>query len=304
MGRMGRMGTDGDGWGRMGRMGQNGLMGRIGPLGRMGTNETDGTDGTDETDGTKWADGTDEDGSFSPSCPCLPGGCIRVFSRLPRLYMPMWRWQYRCIRITPIACRMGCARMRISVSIVRVPVRNKECAGVIVRMGLHTDAPKKRLKSIEKGACARSIAFRPTCWRWENGWGEYYLGSLGEDASVHFFFRVARGTPEDGAGASRCPRRRWRNWRIIAPFQGRPKLTPRQKEVCRFFVENLNEFITRSDLMRREGCSPSVVDALLEKGVLVEDLAGVERGRCLCQTHRRRHPASAETTNSGRPLIK
>jgi primosomal protein N' (replication factor Y) len=56
-----------------------------------------------------------------------------------------------------------------------------------------------------------------------------------------------------------------------------PVLTARQREIVAFFQENLNEAITRSELMRRVKCSREVIAALLRKGVLAEQTTELDR---------------------------
>ena len=56
-----------------------------------------------------------------------------------------------------------------------------------------------------------------------------------------------------------------------------PAITARQREIVAFFQENLNEAITRSELMRRVKCSREVIAALLRKGVLAEQTTELDR---------------------------
>jgi len=62
-----------------------------------------------------------------------------------------------------------------------------------------------------------------------------------------------------------------------APPTPPPAITSRQREIVAFFQENLNEAITRSELMRRVKCSREVIAALLRKGVLAEQTTELDR---------------------------
>jgi primosomal protein N' len=191
-------------------------------------------------------------------------------------------------------------------AMVRVPVRGRAASGVIARLSLFTRAPKKRLKSIDK-ILTPEYAIPPDLMALGEWISEYYLSGPGETLGAIAFFGLSDEKPRTerqlilseslneglnldqgflpvrraGRDAGRCAQEGG-----AGPSES-PKtlaLTQRQSEVVRFFVDNLNEPITRAELMRRvrcstgRPCSAGVIDALIRKGALREQTESVERG--------------------------
>ncbi|MBN1866889.1 primosomal protein N' [Candidatus Sumerlaeota bacterium] len=166
-------------------------------------------------------------------------------------------------------------------SMVRIPVVGRRTSGVVTRLSVFTEIPKRKIKSIER-------ILTPEYWIAPDllslgGWmTEYYLGGPGETLSAIAFFGLHDETPRTERRLCLADPARWQDVPLDSDEErarrGLPDVTPRQREVVRFFLEELNEPIARSDLTRREGCSAGVIDILLRKGVLSERLASVERG--------------------------
>ena len=165
-------------------------------------------------------------------------------------------------------------------AMVRVPVRGRTTEGVIARLSLHTDAPKRRLKSIED-VLTPEYCLPPDLMALGRWVTQYYLSGPGETLACLSFF----GLHEEKARTERrLTLDRFAEWEDMAlddkaalAAAGLPEVTPRQAQVVRFFIETINAARTRAELMREEGCSASVVDALLKKGVLAEREETVDR---------------------------
>jgi primosomal protein N' (replication factor Y) len=163
---------------------------------------------------------------------------------------------------------------------VRVPVRDRRESGVVVRLSLHTTVPKQRLKSIER-ILSPGYRIPPDLLALGEWIASYYLAGPGETLSTISFFGLY---DEKVRTERRLTLRDFEKWEDVPlddaealATRGLPKLTVRQRDVVRFFLDEFNAPVTRAELMRREGCSAPVVDALLEKGALEEAFEAIER---------------------------
>ena len=166
-------------------------------------------------------------------------------------------------------------------SLVRVPVRGREVRGVVARMSLFTDAPKQRLKAIEN-ILTPEYVISPDLMALGQWMTEYYLGGGQARRSARsVFFGLNDEKPRTERRLALADGMKWEGIALDSPqaleAAGLPSLTARQRQVVRYFIETLNEPITRADLTRREGCSASVVDALIQKKILSEAIATIER---------------------------
>lgn len=165
-------------------------------------------------------------------------------------------------------------------AMVRVPVRGRTTEGVILRLSLHTDAPKRRLKAIES-VLTPAYRLPPDLMALGRWVGEYYLSGPGETLGCLSFF----GLHEEKARTERrLALDRFQDWEDVALDDknaladiGLPPVTARQAQVIRFYIETVNAPRTRAELMRQEGCSASVIETLVKKGVLCEREEAVER---------------------------
>ena len=171
------------------------------------------------------------------------------------------------------------ATMRVG-AMVRVPVRGRTANGVIARLSLFTRAPKQRLKAIES-ILSPEYAIPPDLMALGEWMTEYYLGGPGETLGAISFFGLSDEKPRTERLLALADAEKWEGVALDSPdavaTAGLSPLTSRQRQVARFFLETLNEPITRADLARCEGCSPSVIEALLAKGALVETTGTIER---------------------------
>jgi primosomal protein N' (replication factor Y) len=155
---------------------------------------------------------------------------------------------------------------------VAVPVINRVEAGVVVGLGERCDIESKRIKSI-RAVLSPDYHIPPDLLDLARWMTEYYLGGPGETLSSVSFFglrdlktsverRLLLAEPDRGD----------------LTREGKVKgLTPRQREVAASFLRHDNQALTRAQLIKRERCSASVIEALIQKGVLVE--REIERAR-------------------------
>lgn len=164
-------------------------------------------------------------------------------------------------------------------SMVEVPVLRRKETGVLVEWLEKPDLPPKKIKSICRPLTPEYV-FPPDLIRLARWMSEYYLASLGETLSSLSFFGLRDLKPSTQRRLALADPDTVRRGLLEADSQARlciPPLTPRQHAVALFFLENKNVPITRAELTRQEGCSSSVIDNLLEKGVLHEEVFHQER---------------------------
>ena len=197
---------------------------------------------------------------------------------------------------------------------VRAPILNQKAEGVVVSLSSATRLPLKKIKFLES-VLTPEYAIPPDLMDLGAWMTEYYLGGPGETLSAVSFFglreqkrvterrlvlndpslwtsettRSESPAPPSPAPAPSesvalpAPARAPENSAAAptpspaAALAAPPVVTSRQREIVAFFQENLNEAITRSELMRRVKCSREVIAALLRKGVLAEQTAELDR---------------------------
>ncbi|MFW6287099.1 MAG: DEAD/DEAH box helicase, partial [Candidatus Sumerlaeota bacterium] len=159
---------------------------------------------------------------------------------------------------------------------VRVPVRRRSVEGVVVRLTDQTDAPKNRLKPLEKVLTPEYCvsADLMALGRWMS---EYYMAGRGEALASIAFFGLSDEKP-----------RREQRYRLARFDHGATDgelaeallddtLTEAQREVVRCLVEELNSAMTQAELCRRSGRSASVVKTLEDKDILTSETYEQER---------------------------
>jgi len=173
--------------------------------------------------------------------------------------------------------RVGC--------MVKVPVVKQMAEGVIVDFQPDTTVPKKKIKPIRE-VLTPDYSIPPDLMALGKWISEYYLSGPGETFATISFFglrgekpivqrRLALADPEKtDYYLRRAPDAPTTNGDGGVLFPG---LTSRQREVAVSFLDHRNDPVTRTELMRREGCSGSVIGALIQAGVLEERESEIER---------------------------
>jgi primosomal protein N' (replication factor Y) (superfamily II helicase) len=159
---------------------------------------------------------------------------------------------------------------------VRVPVRKRQVEGVVVALTDKTNAPKNRLKPIEK-ILTPDYHIAPDLMALGRWMSNYYLAGPGEALASITFFGLSDEKPR------REQRYRLAHFADDASASDLPEalmddsLTEAQRDVVRCLEEELNAPMTQAELCRRSNRSASVVKTLEDKGVLTADSYEQER---------------------------
>lgn len=168
-------------------------------------------------------------------------------------------------------------------SMVRVPVRGQSAEGVVVRLSSTSPTPDAKLKDIAQ-VLTPEYAIPPDLLKLGEWMSEYYLAGPGEALATIAFFgltdqqsRTERllALSEEGLHVASS-----QILKTAPPLPSSPppvRLTDKQTLVLRALIEACNEPLTPADLRLRAGCSESVLEGLLKRGLLREDRRVLER---------------------------
>jgi len=175
-------------------------------------------------------------------------------------------------------------------SMVRVPVRGQSAEGVVVRLSSTSPTPDTKLKDIAQ-VLTPEYAIPPDLLKLGEWMSEYYLAGPGEAlATIAFFGLTDQQSRTERLLALSEEGVRVATSQLLKPepdasspepvrTDGPPpvRVTAKQALVLRALIEACNEPLAPADLRQRAGCSESVLEGLLKRGLLMEDRRTVER---------------------------